>query len=104
MTKPKDKKVIKHCSYLTVYKKYTPDELVKAANKMKQHNITGIEFGCEYESPEIFFYRLETSEEANERAELEKARTKQTQISKETYLKEMSKKLGYKLVKIKGEN
>lgn len=101
MTKPKNIKIKDYCSYLTVYQKYTPDELIEAANKMKQNNITYIEFGCEYESPEIFFYRLETSEEVNNRIEKEKRQDKLTKVNNEMYLKEMSKKLGYKLVKIK---
>lgn len=103
MATRKDKKITDiYYSFMRVYDKYTPDQLIEIAQKLKEEKITYIEFGDEYDSPTIFYYRLETYDEAIEREEEHQKHIKRVITIQEDDLKEKAKKFGYKLIKEEG--
>ena len=103
MATRKEKRITDICySFMWVYDKYTPDQLIEIAQKLKENKITSIEFGEEYDSPTVFYYRLETYDEARKR-EKEYEEMIKNNIAREEYsLKEKAKQFGYKLVKEEG--
>ena len=99
MATRKDKKIDYYYNGIGTYTRYTPDQLIEAANKMKEDGITGIEINSDYESTNIDYFQLETEEEAIKREYEHQKHIKRLIADQEANLKENAKRFGYKLVK-----
>lgn len=99
MVTRKDKKIDYYYNGIDTYTKYTPDQLIEAANKMKEDGITGVEINWEYESLNIDYFRPETEEEATKREDEHQKHIKRLIAIQESDLKESAKRFGYKLIK-----
>lgn len=100
MVTRKDKLVDNFISeYINTYTRYSPDDLINIANKMKNDGITAVEINSSYDSTNIDYFRLETEEEAIQREDKAKIEKQRILVNQEYYLRENAEKLGYKLVK-----
>ena len=90
--------------YLTEYNKYSPNDLVKIANDMKDDGILSVEFCTreDYESVYVSFAyeRLETQEEAELRLKEEVRKNNERIKWSEERLKNLAKQLNYKIEKL----
>ena len=90
--------------YLNEYHTYTPSELIKIANDMKDDGILSIGFSTieDYGPSHVKFKytRLETQEEADKRIQKEKDRVVKNYAFNEQQLKGLAAKLNYNIEKL----
>ena len=99
MVTRKDKKISYYYSGIHTYTRYTPDELIKIANQMKEDGITAVEINSDDDSLNIDYFDLETEEEAIKREDEHQTHMKKLIAIQEADLKDKAKRFGYKLIK-----
>lgn len=85
--------------YFDAYSNYSPDELIKIANRMKEDNVSSVRVCDDYGSIGFEYYRLETEQEESDRLKREIIE-KESQIKRrEEYLLREAQALGFRLEK-----
>lgn len=95
MKKPsKEPVLISEESYLfDIGIRYTPEDLINMANKMKENNILNIEIDKYYDDIRIYEYRMETELEAEKRYNKEMKQYKKYQKTQKSNKESRKKKL-----------
>jgi hypothetical protein len=96
----KEIKLTKHNYYFDAYSKYSPDELIKIANRMKEDNVSSFSICDDYGSIGFEYFRLETESETSDRLKKEIIENEQRIKSREEYIKREALALGYKIEKV----
>ena len=90
--------------YFNEYSKYSPNDLVKIANDMKDDGILSVEFCAREDYGSVYVHfayeRLETQEEAELRLKEEVRKNNERIKWSEESLKNLAKQLNYKIEKL----
>lgn len=91
--------ITKNPYYFSSYENYTPDELIKIANRMKEDNVSSFKVCDDYGSIGFEYYRLETEEESTIRIKREATEKEMNAKRREEYLLREAQALGFRLEK-----
>jgi hypothetical protein len=96
----KEVKLTRHNNYFDAYSKYSPDELIKIANRMKEDNVSSFSVCDDYGNIGFEYFRLETKEEAINRIKQHEDEIKRLVSLREKRFTEEASMLGYKIEKV----
>ena len=94
---PKEILITKCYSYLRPYEKYSPDELIKIATRMKEDGVSSCKVSDNYGNIEFEYFRMETEQEESDRLKREVMESEQRLANMKNRLMREAEAFGFEL-------